>query len=93
MKLLLTILFIILSNIYACEIGSEVALLKTCDHFQLRRSYVDGGCCNNPRDGCTALEQVWWEKVRGEPDFIQQVTNKDGTLKVEIGHGRTIKEH
>ena len=67
MKLLLTILFIILSNIYACEIGSEVALLKTCDPLQLRISYTKGDCCNNPRDGCTALEQVWREKVRGEP--------------------------
>ena len=47
MKLLLTILFIIVSNIYACEIGSEVALLKTCDPLQLRQSYVDGDCCNN----------------------------------------------
>ena len=68
MKLLLTILFIIVSNIYACEIGSEVAKLKTCDPLQLRISYTKGDCCNNPRDGCTALEQVWWEKVRGEPE-------------------------
>ena len=73
MKLLLTILFIILSNIYACEIGSEVALLKTCDPLQLRISYTKGDCCNNPRDGCTALEQVWWEKVRGEPLTLNRV--------------------
>ena len=65
MKLLLTILFIILSNIYACEIGSEE--LEHCEPLQLRISYTKGDCCNNPRDECTALEQAWWDKVREEP--------------------------